>query len=75
MKLLERTKKKIYRNKNDENFPHLEIIEVVLIHCSIVNNNDQPNSRVLYKFVLKKSFAQLLDISPKSFKFSKTCNS
>ena len=75
MKLLERTKKKIYRNKNDENFPHLEITEVVLIHCSIVNNDNQPNSRVLYKFVLKKSFAQLLDISPKNFKFSKTFNS
>ena len=75
MKLLERTKKKIYRNKNDENFPHLEITEVVLIHCSIVNNDHQPDSRVLYKFVLKKSFAQLLDILPKNFKFSKTCNS
>ena len=67
MKLLERTKKKIYRNKNDENFPHLEITEVVLIHCSIVNNNDQPNSRVLYKFVLKKSFAQLFHQKISSF--------
>ena len=25
--------------KNDENMPHLEITDVVLIHCNIVNNN------------------------------------
>ena len=47
--------------------PHLEIIEVVLIHCSIVNNNYQQNSRVLYTFLPHKSFGQLLDISPKNF--------
>ena len=47
--------------------PCLEITEVVLIHCNIVNNNFQQDTRVLYTFVPNKSFGQLLDISPKKF--------
>ena len=47
--------------------PGLEIIEVVLIHCNIVNNDFQQDARVLYTFVPNKSFGQLLDISPKNF--------
>ena len=47
--------------------PGLEIIEVVLIHCNIVNNDFQQDTRVLYTFVPNKSFGQLLDISPKNF--------
>ena len=50
--------------------PHLEITEVVLIHCNIVNNDYQQDSIVLYTFVPNKSLGQLLDISPKkSFTF------
>ena len=41
MKLLESTKNKITKHKNGENVPHLEITEVVLVHCNIVNNNYQ----------------------------------
>ena len=55
--------------------PHLEITEVLLVHCSIANNNYQYNSRVLYKFIPNESFGKLLKISPKKFKFSKTFNS
>ena len=55
--------------------PHLKITEVVLIHCNIVNNDHQQDSRVLHKFVPNKSFGQLLDISPKNFIFLKTFNS
>ena len=47
MKLLENTKTKITKNKNGENMPHLEITEVVLVHCNIVNNNYEQKSRVL----------------------------
>ena len=72
MKLLTSTKSKITKNENSENVPDLEITEVVLVHCNIVNNNDQRNSRVLYTFVPNKSFVQLLDISPKKFIFLKT---
>ena len=48
---------------------HLEITEVVLVHCNIVNNNYQQNLRVLYTFVPNKSFDKLLDISPANFIF------
>ena len=75
MKLLGRTKKKITKDKNSENMTHLEITKVVLFHCSIVNNDCQQDSRVLYTLVPNKSFGQLLDISPKSFVFLKLFNS
>ena len=65
MKLLGSTKSKITNDENDENVPQLEITEVVLIHCNIVSNNYQQDSRILYTFVPNKSFDQLLDISPK----------
>ena len=69
MKLLGSSKSKITKDENGKNVPHLEITEVVLIHCNIVNNNYQQHSRVLYTFVPNKSFGQLLDISSKSFIF------
>ena len=75
MNLLGSTKSKITKNENDENVSNLEITEVVLIHCNIVNNNYQGNSRVLYTFISNKSLGQLLDISPKSFIFLKTFKS
>ena len=53
---------------------HLEITEVVSLHCNIVNNNYQQDSRILYTFVPNKSLGQLLDISPKNFLFLKTFN-
>ena len=59
MKLFESTKSKITKNKNGENVPNLEITKVLLIHCNIVNNNYQQNSRFLYTFVPNKLFDQL----------------
>ena len=53
----------------------IEITEVVLIHCNIVNNGYQHNSLVLHTFVPNKSFVQLLNISPKTIIFLKTFNS
>ena len=75
MKLLESTKNKITKNKNGENVPHLEITEVVLVHCNIVNNDYQQDSRVLYTFVPNKPFGSLLEISPTNHIFLKTFNS
>ena len=54
---------------------YLEITEVVLIHWNVVNNSYQQNSRVLYTFVLKKWFDQLLNISLKNYRFLKTFDS
>ena len=56
MKLSGSTKSKVTRNENGENVPNLEITEVVLIHCNIIDNNYQQNSSVLYTFILNKSF-------------------
>ena len=64
MKLLRSTKIKIAKDKNDENVSQLEIAEVLLIHCNVINNSYQQNLIVLYAFVLNKSLGQLLDISP-----------
>ena len=75
MKLLENTKNKITKDKNGENMPHLQINEVVLGHCNIVNNDYQQDSRVSYMFVPNKSFDQLLDFSGKNYIFLKTLNS
>ena len=72
MELLGSTKSKVIKDKNIENVLHLKITGVVLVHCNIVNNNYQQNSRFLYTFVSNKSFGQLLDISPKNFMFLKT---
>ena len=63
MKLLKRTNGKMTK---DENVPHLEIIEVLLVHCNIVNNDYQQDSRVLYTFFTNKLFGQLL-FHPKTF--------
>ena len=74
MKLLGSTKNKITKDKNGENVPHLEITEVVLVYCDIVNDYQQ-DSRVLYMFVPNKPFSSLLEISPTNHIFLKTFNS
>ena len=75
MKLLGSTESKITKDKNAENVPHLEIVELVLIHCNIVNNNCQQNSRILHTFVPNKPFGSLLEILPPNHIFLKTFNS
>ena len=54
MKLLGSTKNKITKDKNCENVPHLEINEVVLVHCNIVNNNYQKDSRENLVYICSK---------------------
>ena len=75
MKLLGSTKNKISKTKNGGNVSHLEITEVVLVHCDIVNNDYQQDPRVLYAFVPNKPFGSLLEISPTNPIFLKTFNS
>ena len=66
---------KITEDKNGENMSHLEITEVVLVHCNLVNNHYQQDSRMLHKFAPNKSFRSLLDTSPKNHILLKTVNS
>ena len=75
MKLLGSTENEIIKNKNGENVLHLEITEVVLVHCNIANNDYQQGSRVLYTFVPNKPFGSLLEIFPTNHIFLKTFNS
>ena len=60
---------------NGEDIPHLEITELVLLCCDIVNNHYQQDSKVLYMFVPNKPFGSLLEISPTNHIFLKTFNS
>ena len=75
MKLLENTESKITGEKDSENVPQLEVVELVLIHCNIVDNIYQQNSRILYTFVPNKPFGSLLEISSPNHIFLKTFNS
>ena len=54
MKLLGSTKKVVDKNKNRENVPKLESVEVVLVHCNFVKNGYQHVSKVLFTFVPNK---------------------
>ena len=59
MKLIGSTVSKINKDKNGENVPNLEVAEVVLVHCNLVNNDYQQESRILYTFVPNKTFGSL----------------
>ena len=75
MKLLGITVSKINKDTNGENVPHLEVVELVLVHCNLVNNDYQQDSRILYTFVPNKTFGSLLEISPTNYVFLKTFSS
>ena len=71
MKLLGSTKDTIDADKNSENVSRLEKVEVVLVHCNLINNSYQQASRVLFTFVPNKQYGQLISISPNSLIFQK----
>ena len=68
------TKDTIDADKDSENVPRLENVEVILVHCNLVNNSYQQHSRVLFTFVPNKQYGQLINISPHSLIFLKTIN-
>ena len=74
MKLLGSTKKDVDKDKNGENVPKLESVEVVLVHCNLVKNDYQHTSKVLFTFVPNKQFGQLINISPHSLTMMNTVN-
>ena len=71
MKFLGSTSNIIDADKNSENVPRLENVEVVLVQCNLVNNSYQQHSRVLFTFVPNKQYGQLISISPHSLVFKK----
>ena len=74
MKLLGSTKKDVDKDKDGENVTKLESVEVVSVHCNLVNNIYQQASKVLFTFVPNKQFGQLITISPHSLMMLKTTN-
>ena len=74
MKLFGSTKKLIDKTKNGEKVPSLEVVEVVLVQCNLVDNQYQQKSEVLYTFTPNKSYAYLLNVEPSNLVFLKTYN-
>ena len=74
MQLLESSKKDIDENKDGELVPRLETVEVVLVHCNLVNSCYQQASKVLFTFAPNKQFGQLITITPHSPTTLKTTN-
>ena len=74
MKLLGSTKKDVNKDKDEEDVPKLESVEVILVHCNLVNNSYQKASKVLFTFVPNKQFGQLITISPHLLTMLKTTN-
>ena len=74
MKLLGSTKNVVDKDKNSENVPKLESVEVVLVHCNLVKDDYQHASKLLFSFVPNKQFRQLLNISPHVFTMMNTVN-
>ena len=58
IKLLGSTKKDVDKDKQREDVTKLESVEVVLMHCNLVNNSYQQASKVLFTFVPNKQFGQ-----------------
>ena len=75
IKLLGSTESKVTRDMNGREVPHLEVIELVLVHCNLVNNDYQQDSRILYTVVPNKPFGSLLQISSTNHIFLQTFNS
>ena len=74
MKLLGSTENVVDKDKNGENISKIESVEVVLVHCNLVKNDYQHNSKELFTFVPNKKIGQLINISPHAFTMMKTVN-
>ena len=74
MKSLGSTKKDIDKDKDGEDVPKLESVEVVLMHCNLVKNSYRQASKVLFTFVPNKRFGQLISISAHLLTMIKTTN-
>ena len=72
MKLLGSAKKDVDKEKDGEDVPKLESVEIVLLHCNLVNSSYQQASKVLFTFVITKKFGQLITISPHKLTALKT---
>ena len=74
MKLLGSTKKDVDQDKDGQDVPKVESVEVVLVHCNLVNNNYQQASKILFTSVPNKQFGQLITIIPHLLRMLNTKN-
>ena len=74
MKLLGSSTDTIDGDKNSELVPKLESVDLVLVHCNLVNNSYQQASKVLFTFVPNKKYGQLITVSPETLIMLKTVN-
>ena len=74
IRLLGSTNTDVDQDKDGEDVPKLESVEVVLVHCNLVNNNHQQTSKVLFTFVPNKQFGQLINIALHSVTMLNTTN-
>ena len=72
MNLFGRTNKLI--KKKNENVPSLEVVEVGLVQCNLVDNQYQQKSKILYTLTSSKSYAYLSSVEQSNLVFLKTCN-
>ena len=74
MKLLGSGKRDVDKDKDGENVPKLESVEVLLVHCNLVKNDYQYASKVLFTSAQNKQFGELINISPHSLTMMNTIN-
>ena len=67
-------KKDFDKDKDGKHVPKFEPLEVVLVHCNLVKNDYQQTSKVLFTFVPKKQFGELINISPYFLTMMNTVN-
>ena len=73
MELFGSTEKRTNKNKNSENVSHLEISEVVFVHCDTANNYYQRDSRVLYTFFSKQIIWPIIKYFTQKFYICNYC--
>ena len=74
MKLLGSSTDTIDGDKNSELVPKLESVDLLLVHCDLVNNSYQQAPKVLFTFVPNKKYGQLITVSPEALIMLKTVN-
>ena len=74
VRLLESSADTIDGDKNSELVPKLESVDLVLVHCNLVNNSYQQVSKVLFTFVPNKKYGQLITVSPETLIMLKAVN-
>ena len=60
--------------QNGKNVLNLEVVELVLVQCNLVDNQHEEKSEVLYTFTPNKCYAYLLNVEPSNLVFLKTYN-